>query len=518
MRKFILLYVVLLSTAFVFISRQPVHAITAIVIGAAPEPLQVAPLPPPTSTTDADETIVARLDEPFTLPLRQWVTIRDTAEQFSVQLTSVVSDSRCPATVNCVVAGQAEFKLLLRTGNVVSPRHFTIGSYPIQDQNKVRYAGYEIELTDVQPPAPPPDQTLQPSDYQVTFIVRHDGAATPEPTATPTATPAPQDDIETGQPAVLNRPFTLRAGETADLRDVDFQVTLRSVTDDSGCLTASDCSVMLAEGTLVLQQREQREVLTFNVSFTPEQSFDYDFAGYVVQLIYLKKGRDGEHLATFVVKKPTATVEIPAPQRVARCPAFSRFDAAAILQEEVAKEAVANLVFGPLAPDADIVAGMCGYVTTAFSDARVINEQAPALLSEVAADRAVAATEIDGSDITRLLQLANLVAAAEPEAHTDTLLRLQAQLTAGAIEGYISDLTAMAEAFPTFTVSPIQGIGDEGVWLWQPVADGYFALLIMRYDQHFQVVTALLNEDAEEVTVLDYAVLLVRRQDQHGTN
>lgn len=518
MQKFMGLCFALLSIGLACWRAQPAYASTAVVLQAARVFGETAPLPPPTPIRNDDGTLTARLDDPFTLPLRQWATLRDTPEQFSIQLTSVVRDSRCPATVNCVVAGQAEFMLLLRTGNVVSPRPFTIASYPIQDQNKVRYAGYEIELIEVQPPAPPPDQALKPSDYQVTFIVRPDDAATPEPTATPTATPAPQDDIETGQPAVLNRPFTLRAGATADLRDVDFQVTLRTVTDDSGCLMASDCSVMLAEGTLILQQGTQREVLTFNVSFTPEQSFAYDFAGYVVELIYLKKGRDGEHLATFVVKKPTTAVEIPAPQRVARCPDFSRFDAAAILQEEVAKEAVANLVFGPLAPEADGVAGMCGYVTTAFSDTRLLDEQAPALLSTVAADRAVAAATIDDSDITRLLQLANWVAAAEPEAHTDTLLRLQAQLTAGDVEDYISDVTAMAEALPAFTVSPIQGIGDEGVWLWQQTNDGYFALLITRYDQHLRVVTALLNEAAEELTVLDYAVLLIRRFEQPRTN
>ncbi|MEZ4732089.1 MAG: hypothetical protein R3E79_33650 [Caldilineaceae bacterium] len=40
--------------------------------------------------------------------------------------------------------------------------------------------------------------------------------------------------------------------------------------------------------------------------FAPGTAFAYDFAGYTVQLVHLEQGRNGKHLATFVVKKPTA--------------------------------------------------------------------------------------------------------------------------------------------------------------------------------------------------------------------
>lgn len=507
--RFLVVCLVWLSLALAGI--QPAYAHTV-------SPNATAPLPPPTPTADAGAASSAVLDQPFTLAIGDWATINDTPEAFGVQVAELVSDNRCPARVNCVVAGQVEFMLQVRMGNVVHRQRFPIGTYPMNDGNKVRYGGYEIELTAVEPPAPPPDETLDPSQYEATLIVRAEKAATPAATTLPTATPTPQDDPGDGQGLAINEPFTLQVGETANLADIDFRVTLRSLTDDSGCVTADDCSLMLAEGTLVLQQGDDREVLTFHVSFTPEQPFTYDFAGYAVHLVHLEQERNGNQVATFVVKKPTPTVEIPAPQRVARCPRFSRFDAAAILQEDVQQDAIANLVFGPLPAEATAAAGLCGYVTTAFNDARQIDEQAPALLSEVAADRVVAVDEIAGSDVTRLLQLANLVAAADPEAQRGTLLRLQTQLAAGKSEAFIRDVTTIAEAMPTFTVSPIQGIGDEGVWLWQQIDTGYFALLLIRDEQRFRVVTALLNREADELTVLDYAVLVARRQAQATIN
>lgn len=479
---------------------------------------ETAPLPPPTPTADAGEVRTAALDEPFTLHIGDWATLSDTPEELSVQVAEFVSDNRCPAKVNCVVAGQVEFMLRVRMGNVVHRQLFPIGTYPMNDGNKVRYGGYEIELTGVEPPAPPPDEELAPSQYEATLLVRVAGNATPAPTALPTATPTPQDDQGDGQGLTLDQPFTLQVGETATLDDIDFRVTLRSLSEDSGCVTADDCSLMLAEGTLVLQEGDDREVLTFSTSFTPEQPFTYEYAGYVVQLAHVEQGRDGNQVATFVIQKPQSTVEIPAPQRVERCPLFSRFDAAAMLQEEVDTEAVVNLVFGPLPADATAAAGLCGYVTTAFSDARQIDEQAPALLSEVAADRAVVVETIDSSDSTRLLQLANLVTAADPAAQTDTLLRLQAHLTAGDTADFIRDVADMAAADPTFTVEPLANRNEEGVWLWQQTQDGYFALLLLRDGERFQVVVALLNGEAEERTVRGYALVVTGQQEQGTIN
>ena len=504
MRKLILL----LSLVIFGLSATSVRAVQASgarVIASGVRRWQTAPLPPPTPTSTQNGITVAQLDEPFTLSINAWATIQDTPERVGVQLASLVSDSRCPAQVNCAVAGQVEFMLRLRMGDEIIPQTFHIGTYPTQEQNKVRYGGYEIELTGVEPPAPPPDERLHPSVYVATLIVRVDGTA-----PKPTATPAPNDEPKTGHTAQVNQPFTLQVGKTATVADANLKLTLRSVAEDSGCLSEDDCSLMLAKGTLVLQQGDEREVLDFNVSFTPEQPFDYEFAGYTVTLVHIEKTHNGAPVATFVVKKRTPMVVIPAPKKVERCSHVSRFDAAALLQEEVQPKAIANLVFAPLPPAADRVASLCGYVTTAFQDARQIDEAAPYLATQLAADRAVAVATVQGSDVTQLLQLSRLMMV-DTAADNDTLLALQAKLTAGFYEDLISDLTMLAETNPTFAVIPMQGRSDEGVWLWQERDDGYFALLITRTEQTFQVVIALLNAEAEESTVLAYATLLAQR-------
>ncbi len=515
MRTFLSLCFVLLASGIALTNIQPLQAGAAGITQGGVNGWQTAPLPPPTPPTNTDETVLTQLNRPFRLNVHQWVTLSDTPDAFSVELAALVSDSRCPADVNCVVAGQVEFQLLLRSDNVISPRHFTIGTYPINEQNKVRYAGYEIELVEVQPPAPAHTQRLKPGAYVATLVVRRDDILTPEVTATPTNTPTPTPTPRHGQvpsqPSALNQPFPLHVGETADLQDVDIQITLRSVTDDSGCLTATDCSVMVANGTLVLQRGNEREILTFITSITPQQSFDYEFAGYVVELVHLEKERNDDPVATFIVKRPTSTVEIPAPQRVARCPDFSRFDAAAILQEAVDKEAIANLVFGPLASDATSAAGLCGYVSSVHSEDRPIDEQVPHLASAVAADRAVVAAVIDSTNSNEILQLATLITAGDEAVDAAMLLQLQTELTVGLYDNVIGDLTAIATARQRDTVIPITEIGEGGLWLWRPVADGYFALLLVRDGERFRVVTALLNGEAEEETVFDYAIVIAAR-------
>jgi len=474
---------------------------------------EVAPLPPPTPTADGKADVTTTLDAPIAVRIGQWATIRNTPETLGVQLSGLVSDNRCPAQVDCAVAGQVQFILIARLGDVIHQERFQIGTYTANDQNQVRFAGYTIEITDVEPPAPPPGQHLPPRAYVATLVVHVDdmATATPVPTVRPTATPIAQDDQEQSQAVAFDQPFLLRVGETASIRDANFRLTLRSLSDDSGCVSARDCSLMLADGTLVLAQGDDREVLTFSTSFTADQSFDYDFAGYVIQLTHVEQARNGKQVATFVIQNPGAAVAIPAPERIDRCPSFSRFDAAAILQEDVEQQAVANLVFGPVAADLWEVRGLCGYVSTGFTTDQVPDEQTAYLATQLAADHAVAAMLLAGDDVMQLLQLAEIVRAANLEADRDELLMLQTRLAAGDYDSVIGYLADTAFQLPGFTVEPIQGIGDEAVWLWQDLDHGHLAMFISRYADTFSVVVALLNDEVDELTVLDYAVIIVRR-------
>lgn len=513
MRRLLLIYFVLLTSSFALTNPQLVQAGADTFPQTSRDVQRTAPLPPPTTTSGSDETILAHLNQPFTLGLRQWATVHETPDSFSVQLTDVVSDSRCPAQVNCIVAGQAEFRLLLRSHNVISPRIFQIGSYPFHDQNKVRYAGYEIELQEVQPPAPPPGQQRKAGDYRVTLVVRQ--AATTSPTATATAMPTPQatamppDAPHAAEPPRLGQPFALHVGETVSLAAVDFHLTLRSLSEDSGCLTAGDCSLMTADGTLVLQRGDTRELLTFITSIRAGQSFDYAFAGYVVRLLHLEVGRDGKQIATFVVERPMAEVAIPEPERVIACPSFSSFDAAAILQEVVEPRAVANLVFGPLAPDAETITGFCGYLAAAAGQAPTTSQTTPSIASDVSAVRGVVATIVEGSEREQLLQLAQLLAAGADGTPAD-LYQLQARLTAGDYAGAIDTLRDLAIENEAASTTSIIDVGDEALWFWQSLAEGYLGMLIAREGERFPVVVALLNRDADEEFVREHMIVAAR--------
>ncbi|HEY4561415.1 MAG TPA: hypothetical protein VIJ36_00460, partial [Thermoanaerobaculia bacterium] len=58
--------------------------------------------------------------------------------------------------------------------------------------------------------------------------------------------------------AELDAPFALAAGETARLGSEDFEVTLRSMSDDSGCDDPKDCSSILFKGTLLTRHGEKK--------------------------------------------------------------------------------------------------------------------------------------------------------------------------------------------------------------------------------------------------------------------
>ena len=125
--------------------------------------------------------------------------------------------------------------------------------------------------------------------------------ATPGPTIEPTPLPTPIRSEENSFAAALGQPFALIPGQTAEIPEEEFSLTLRSLSDDSGCFTADDCSTMIADGTLALKHGAQKELLTFNASFSPDGPFVYEFDGYEVRLLQVMRSEAGGQVATFLV-------------------------------------------------------------------------------------------------------------------------------------------------------------------------------------------------------------------------
>ena len=312
--------------------------------------------------------------------------------------------------------------------------------------------------------------------------------------------------------AALGQPFLLLPGQTAWLKAEDMSVTLRSLTDDSGCFSTDDCSVMMAEGTLALQVGAAKELLDFNVSLRPEQPFVYEFGGYDVQLLHVEQNDDGDPVATFVVTGgQVAEIEVPELRPAKRCLGFSKFDAAAILQEEVSAQPLANLVFGPLAADAPALNGYCGYGSEAAPVDQTVDRTLPYLASAAAAEHAVVADRLEGEDALELLHLLALAGGSNAPAAGDTLPLLMTEMAAGLTDEVLTTLYERALANPAAEVEWLDGFDDEALWLTLPANHGQFAAAISRDGAAFNVVAALIGPEVSTADALGYGTAVLRK-------
>lgn len=473
-----------------------------------------APHPATTPAPKPQRTRIARLEKPFTLRAGQWAILSDTPDPFGVQFAEMLEDTRCPSDLNCFHGGSVVLDLAFQQDGEVLPEHQSISTISADGENVVSAAGYIVELLEVSPPRPPSDKSLRPDDYRARLVVRAAPEATPTPTPTlePTPLPTPISSDEDSFVAALAQPFALIPGQTAQIPEEEFSLTLRSLSDNSGCFTIDDCSTMIGDGTIAFKHGEQKELLTFTASFSPHSPFVYEFDGYEVQLLQVMQSDTGAQVATFLVDaKRLEFVAVPDPEWVERCPDFSRFDAAAMLQADVQPEAVANLVFGPLAVDGPVLPSLCGYVSEAFTPERQASLTSPYLATAVEADFAVAAGRLAGTDVLGLLHLFTTVNGADTGVGAVDLAMVQTQLTAGLADNFLATLAASAEENPDVTVKWLENIGDEALWLWTPTADGAFVLLLARDGASFRVVEALVGVDATEAELLDYGLTLLRK-------
>ena len=118
----------------------------------------------PTSTTTAD----AGLGQDFMLKVGREVAIK--GEDFAVGFDSVIEDSRCPKSVQCVQAGRAMIALNVRNpSSKGAPFRIMLSTAPAQ--NQVSYQGYTIQLKLVSPYPETPGQKIESKDYEVTLAV-----------------------------------------------------------------------------------------------------------------------------------------------------------------------------------------------------------------------------------------------------------------------------------------------------------------------------------------------------------
>ncbi|MCX6046808.1 MAG: hypothetical protein NT075_17015 [Chloroflexi bacterium] len=467
--------------------------------------------------------VEAQLAMPFTLKPGQWAELANTAPTLDVQFHSLVQDDRCPRLATCGATAEARVQLALRRSGVTVPKLLELRLGGVSSKSKVRYADYEFELKKLLPERES-DKQIAPRDYRVTIVVTNIMAQptdTPTATEVPTVTPTPTiqaTPIRTTDKtlnAALNAPFTLSVGQTAQITDEDFALTFRSADDNSGCFTEDDCSSMQFSGTLATQKGDQKQLMTIMAGFNDDAPFTTDFAGYTISLSSVKKLPDGSIIATFVVADTLvlqATAQpAPPPQFVDACPFISKFDAAALLQETVQEQAVANLRFGPASTENAASQGLCGYVSTAYTADQELDLALPHLTVAVQADHAVVAAKLTGGDASELLQIADLIHAANPENDAIDPNILEAMIAAGDGEGVLEQFDENAQGSQTLHTELIENLQNKALWVWQTYENGHFAALIAYDGSEFSLVAALLGQEADEAAIQAKATILIQQ-------
>ena len=108
------------------------------------------------------------------------------------------------------------------------------------------------------------------------------------------------------QPLGLNQQIALHVGETKRVGPDGFEITLRSVSDASGCISTTDCSIMVFDGTILAQLGEKSELTRVQASIRQGQAVSLDLGDYSYQLIGVRHD-DNRLQALFIVRGQTAT-------------------------------------------------------------------------------------------------------------------------------------------------------------------------------------------------------------------
>jgi hypothetical protein len=110
--------------------------------------------------------------------------------------------------------------------------------------------------------------------------------------------------------AELGKPFTLTAGETAKVGPDGLEITLRSVSDDSGCSTPTDCSLRVFNGSFAMRQGEENDLAQISAIMQPNSAVKVQFAGYEIDIVDVRRaGSKAPVVVTFQVDKEEAGSE-----------------------------------------------------------------------------------------------------------------------------------------------------------------------------------------------------------------
>ena len=233
------------------------------------------------------------------------------------------------------------------------------------------------------------------------------------------------------------------------------------------------------------------------------------FTATLVSLLLLNATNAAQAKAPISAATATAAasahgVDPALPQPVDGCPYLSVADAAALLQEDVQTQAFGNLLLAPAeGGEYPFASALCGYVSQAEQPAT------PYLVPQVAAARAVVAAKLLTGEEIKLMPLIDIMRSSRPNTNPasqrfrEERIVLESLLWGGNASGLIEYVYALAHGQPTIHARHISELGGSNIWVWVALKDGHFALLV---DHKFNVIAALLSQEATEQATLDAAI------------
>ncbi len=102
-----------------------------------------------------------------TLQLEYGQTINLLPENIEIRFDSIVSESRCPATVECIWAGLAEVKLQFAQGSATQTGLLNT----LNDPEFIIVFGKTVRLIDVLPYPQVPEVIIPQEDYKIRIVV-----------------------------------------------------------------------------------------------------------------------------------------------------------------------------------------------------------------------------------------------------------------------------------------------------------------------------------------------------------
>jgi tetratricopeptide (TPR) repeat protein len=129
---------------------------------------QATPTPQATVIIASGPAIEAQLGQPFSLPLGGTATLEEA--NLTLVFQSVLEDSRCPRQIECFWAGQVRIMIEAQQEGTAAVT-FELNNNPPLKQDTITYAGYEIQLLQIDPYPEAPGQPIPPEAYQATLVV-----------------------------------------------------------------------------------------------------------------------------------------------------------------------------------------------------------------------------------------------------------------------------------------------------------------------------------------------------------